>query len=158
MEHNIFICPKCGKIKFLDVLCPECGTQTLEINATTEDYGNWFGLSQFKESQYAKPENYYTDYEQYKEYQRWIFNTYCVPFGLSDENMFNARIDKEVKEFKTNYLIYIEKKKISNASDKVKCPKCGSTQIQLVKRKWTPLMGVFTNKVDRVCVNCKHKF
>jgi len=40
----------------------------------------------------------------------------------------------------------------------VKCPKCGSTQIQLVTRKWSLLTGFFTNKVDRVCVNCKNKF
>lgn len=39
-----------------------------------------------------------------------------------------------------------------------KCPKCSSTNIQLVKRKWSPLMGFMTNKVDRICVNCKHKF
>ena len=42
--------------------------------------------------------------------------------------------------------------------NEVKCPKCGSTQIQMVQRKWTPIMGIFTNKVDRVCMNCKHKF
>ena len=40
----------------------------------------------------------------------------------------------------------------------VRCPKCGSTNIQVVRKKWSPLTGVFTNKVQRVCVNCKHKF
>lgn len=40
----------------------------------------------------------------------------------------------------------------------VKCPKCGSTQIQMVPRKWSPLNGFMTNKIDRVCVNCKCKF
>lgn len=40
----------------------------------------------------------------------------------------------------------------------VHCPKCNSTQIQMVQRKWSPLTGFFTNKVDRVCVNCKYKF
>lgn len=42
--------------------------------------------------------------------------------------------------------------------NKVKCPRCGSTQIQMVQRKWSWLTGFFTNKVDRVCVNCKHKW
>lgn len=41
---------------------------------------------------------------------------------------------------------------------KVKCPRCGSTQIQMVQRKWSWLTGFFTNKVDRVCVNCKHRW
>lgn len=38
------------------------------------------------------------------------------------------------------------------------CPKCGSTNIQVVPRKWSLLTGVFTNKIDRVCANCKSKF
>lgn len=40
----------------------------------------------------------------------------------------------------------------------IKCPKCGSTNIQIVPRKWSLLTGFMTNKTDRVCVNCKHKF
>lgn len=40
----------------------------------------------------------------------------------------------------------------------VSCPKCGSTNIQIVPRKWSLLTGIFTNKTDRVCVNCKYKF
>lgn len=39
-----------------------------------------------------------------------------------------------------------------------KCPKCGCTNIQLVPRKWSLLTGFLTNKVDRICVNCKYKF
>ena len=38
------------------------------------------------------------------------------------------------------------------------CPKCNSTNIQIVPRKWSLLTGIFTNATDRVCVNCKHKF
>ena len=38
------------------------------------------------------------------------------------------------------------------------CPKCSSTNIQIVPRKWSLLTGIFTNKMDRVCVNCKHKW
>ncbi len=39
-----------------------------------------------------------------------------------------------------------------------KCPRCGSTQIQAVPRKWSLMTGLLTNKVDRVCLNCKNKF
>lgn len=38
------------------------------------------------------------------------------------------------------------------------CPKCKSSNIQIVPRKWSILSGFLTNKIDRVCVNCKHKF
>lgn len=40
----------------------------------------------------------------------------------------------------------------------IECPKCGSTQIQAVPRKWSLVTGLLTNKVDRVCLNCKYKF
>lgn len=43
-------------------------------------------------------------------------------------------------------------------SNTPKCPTCGSTNIQVVTRKWSLLTGFMTNKVDRVCINCKHKF
>ncbi|MEY8352618.1 hypothetical protein AALB39_04585 [Lachnospiraceae bacterium 54-53] len=39
-----------------------------------------------------------------------------------------------------------------------KCPRCGCTNIQVVPRKWSLLTGFLTNKTDRVCVNCKHKW
>ena len=40
----------------------------------------------------------------------------------------------------------------------VKCPYCGSLQIQMVPRKWSPVTGFFTNKADRVCMRCTRKF
>ncbi len=43
-------------------------------------------------------------------------------------------------------------------TDIVYCPKCNSTNIQIVPRKWSLLTGIFTNKTDRVCVNCKYKW
>ncbi len=43
-------------------------------------------------------------------------------------------------------------------ADIVSCPKCGSTHIQAVPRRWTVFSGLLTNKVDRVCLKCKHKF
>ena len=68
----------------------------------------------------------------------------------------------KIQQFKTQLQqqeqVKKEQEQKSSAKDTIKCPKCGSTNIQLVKRKWTPIMGFMTNKVDRVCVNCKHKF
>lgn len=50
------------------------------------------------------------------------------------------------------------KQQLNSSSNQIKCPKCGSTNIQMVQRKWSLLTGFMTNKVDRVCVNCKYKF
>lgn len=51
-----------------------------------------------------------------------------------------------------------QNKGVQPVSNAVRCPKCGSTNIQIVPRKWSVLTGYMTNKTDRVCVNCKHKF
>ena len=43
-------------------------------------------------------------------------------------------------------------------SDKVRCPRCRSTEIQLVPRKFSLLTGFATNKFDRMCVRCQKRF
>ena len=40
-------------------------------------------------------------------------------------------------------------------SDKVSCPYCGCTEIQIVQSLFT---GFATNDIDRVCIRCKRKF
>lgn len=43
--------------------------------------------------------------------------------------------------------------------DMVRCPKCGSTQIQLQKRGWTLATGLIASGMnERVCLNCLYKF
>lgn len=51
-------------------------------------------------------------------------------------------------------------KKINQSSTpQVKCPKCGSTQIEIKKRGWKITTGFLgSSKNERVCVNCLHKF
>ena len=58
------------------------------------------------------------------------------------------------------YLIQYPQQTVSstNTPSQVKCVFCGSTQIQLVPRRWSLLTGFFTNKTDRICLNCKRKF
>lgn len=51
-----------------------------------------------------------------------------------------------------------ERKTEERNNSRPKCPMCGSTNIQVVPRKWSLLTGFLTNKTDRVCANCKHKF
>ena len=45
-----------------------------------------------------------------------------------------------------------------NSPDIVRCPRCKSTQIQMVPRKFSLLTGFATNRVDRMCVRCKKRF
>lgn len=46
----------------------------------------------------------------------------------------------------------------NNSPDMVRCPRCRSTQIQMVPRKFSLLTGFATNKIDRVCVSCQKRF
>lgn len=46
----------------------------------------------------------------------------------------------------------------NNSPDIVKCPRCRSTQIQMVPRKFSLLTGFATNRIDRVCVKCQKRF
>lgn len=61
--------------------------------------------------------------------------------------------EKDLERAKTQARLAAQK-----SSSQVRCPKCGSTNFQMVNRKWSPLTGFMTNKVDRVCVNCKNRF
>lgn len=46
-----------------------------------------------------------------------------------------------------------------DANGNVMCPYCGSTQIQIVKRGYHWLWGLFgSDKNERVCVHCMKKF
>lgn len=46
----------------------------------------------------------------------------------------------------------------NNSPDIVRCPRCRSTQIQMVPRKFSLLTGFATNRIDRVCVKCRKRF
>lgn len=46
----------------------------------------------------------------------------------------------------------------ANPSSQIRCPRCYSTEIQLVPRKVSLLTGFATNKFDRMCVRCQKKF
>ncbi len=45
-----------------------------------------------------------------------------------------------------------------DSPDVVRCPRCRSTQVQIVPRKYSLFTGFATNKFDRICLNCKKKF
>lgn len=75
---------------------------------------------------------------------------------LVSKTIKNRYLPLKFSKFKTQ-LTQQENNNAQN-DNKPRCPKCGSTNIQIVPRKWSLLTGFLTNKTDRVCVNCKHKF
>lgn len=74
---------------------------------------------------------------------------------IEESNLLSQKLE--------SYYINIETRDSSNniISQTTKillCPKCNSDNIQILNKKWSVLTGFMTNKVNRVCVNCKYKF
>lgn len=70
-----------------------------------------------------------------------------------------------LKTYREQYYNIYEHDYITKAEPKAatilnqpKCPKCGCTNIQVVRRKFSLLTGFATNKTDRVCANCNYKW
>ena len=74
------------------------------------------------------------------------FVVYCIYDGIAHPEKVKANMERQQRE------------KAAKAAAPVRCPKCGSTQITAVTRKWSPVTGFLTNKADRVCLSCKHRF
>lgn len=88
---------------------------------------------------------------------------YCIVGIIRDKTPLDpqssidlANIIIETQKIPETFNGIIENKQWSSNSPH--CPKCNSTNIQMVARKWSLLTGFMTNKIDRVCVNCKYKF
>lgn len=66
----------------------------------------------------------------------------------------NIILDKEVyDEFMKQARI-----KRQQEANKPKCPRCGSTEVQIVRKNWSIWSGFRTNDTERVCVKCKKKW
>lgn len=67
--------------------------------------------------------------------------------------------EKKPKDYDHANYWYYEKDKPEHLKAPVpRCPKCGCTNIQVVPKKWSFFTGFMTNKTDRVCANCGHKW
>jgi rRNA maturation protein Nop10 len=75
----------------------------------------------------------------------------CIHCGYPLDKITKT-CEQDIKYKKENQM------SLKESIDSIKCPKCGSTQIQAVPRRWSLATGFLTNKVDRVCLNCKNKF
>lgn len=136
-------CPECKKeVSDQAAVCIHCGyplkTKTFcKINGTEQDLEFIFDNS----------------IEKTKKIKKFRELTNC---GLKTAlNTIDNILEKQEIPKTLNLPIQQLQKEEDN---RPQCPKCGSTNIQVVPRKWSLLTGFITNKTDRVCVNCKHKF
>ena len=119
-------------------LCPVCGESLLE-----------------SENGSVEPQKEKTMWYYYKEGGGMLDDTlssHFTPLYTFDAiDVEDAK--RQLKEVLPNNPL------VNNSSpDKVKCPYCFSSEVQIVPRKFSLLTGFATNKFDRVCLRCKKRF
>lgn len=122
------ICKNCGYIDVNEIaFCPICSKNEWE------DYD----IHQIKQIS--------TD-ESFVQAMIKLHDADLIEYQLKLQQLKNAKEqEKQIEEDSIN------------SSKQQKCRYCGSTSFTPVRRKWSPIMGFFTNKIDLVCNNCGKK-
>lgn len=136
-------CPECNReISDKSKICIHCGCPIQENKNLCLVNGREYDLSFLLD-----------DTEYIDKLVKFVQITDCY-FGDSGDE-----IEKIIKNGTIPKILNIKtNEEFKKEQNQVHCPKCGSTNIQIVPRKWSLLTGFMTNKTDRVCVNCKYKF
>ena len=140
------LCPHCNSALNEDMLkqrnseniCLVCGESLLN------------GENDNTESQKEKTKWYY-----YKEgggtLMKTLSSQYTPLYTFDAVDVEDA--ERQLKEILPNSPLVND-----NSPDIVRCPRCRSTQIQMVPRKFSLLTGFATNRIDRVCIKCQKRF
>lgn len=126
-------CPRCARIspEYPGSVCNLCKIQKVATELSGKDY----------EDMYPNAKG---------EYNSRLFHTVIETNPLFSQSAYEEQHRIILKELGIT--------PHNPTQSGVLCPKCGSNQIQIVEKKWSFLTGFLTNKVDRVCVRCKHRF
>ena len=139
------------------ILCPHCKSALNEEilkERNSENICLVCGESLLMESSAETPKET-TKWYYYKEGGGTLITTlssqYTPLYTFDAVDMQDA--ERQLKEVLPNSPLVND-----SSPEKVFCPRCRSTDIQLVPRKFSLLTGFATNKFDRMCVRCKKKF
>lgn len=174
-ERHYYVCPVCGRDFSSVESYPSCDFCN---NHEVISYpgGEWKEIRvkvskmsplEFQENLKLEPVNkfyidlYAGDKKKQNEEKEWavceelFHKKYVYNNPFFDKAKFDMRAEWEYEkavEMEEGY------RKRQEEKNKPRCPKCGCTEFQMVPRKWSPLTGFLTNKVDRVCVKCKTRY
>ena len=174
-ESRDYVCPVCGRDFSSENAYPGCdfcnnhelvvypGEEWKEIRAEVSKMsplefqenlklGPW---DKFYIELYAGDKEKIKKQKEYAVCKELFYKKYVYNSPLFDKAKFDMRAEWEYEnavEMEETY------RKRQEEKNKPRCPKCGCTEFQMVPRKWSPLTGFLTNKVDRVCVKCKTRF
>lgn len=140
------------------ILCPHCKStfdESILKQKNSMDVCLVCGESLLRDNEgFDEPEKAKTKWYYYKEGGGTLTDTL---YNRSPLYTFDA-VDiedakRQLKEVLPNNPLVND-----NSSEKLRCPRCRSTEVQLVPRKFSLLTGFATNKFDRMCIRCKKKF
>lgn len=177
---RMFVCPVCGQVRGTDdrfVLCDFCKNKDVIVLNDEEiknikDYLASLSREEFEKYIYFEKEAKYLYDNGWKKdkYGKKILEDsaatseylrlkYVFSNSLFDSEKYNQRIEWDYKCMEDQDRQARENaRRAAEEASRPRCPKCGCTEFQMVPRKWSPLTGFLTNKVDRVCVKCKTRY
>lgn len=151
------LCPNCASLLNEDVLkqkksentCLVCGTSLdgddteKPVKSESEELVTWY--------YYSMSRGYYLSDVPLNNK-----NLYHLKYKFHAPNDTDKAKEVLRQEYDPSAFINLS---VNNKSESiVKCPHCGSSNIQIIQKKWSIWTGFRTNAVERVCVNCKHRF
>lgn len=155
-EESNCVCGQCGssfnKMFLLGKqgnaeTCPMCGGE-LKTEENNSDWITWYYYQDLETKSFTLRDNpidldKWTDTKLIKEFKAPPRDS----FGSSDE------AKKVLRTYIPDAFVYQKKEE-----PKVRCPRCASTKVELMPKKFSLLTGFATNQYDRVCVYCKKRF
>lgn len=170
-------CPECGKqISSRALSCPNCGCPIVEVELPTTTYkakvlrksfrskfNRWLLDVSTQElrstgANFQQGDTVSLQDSHDQQIAEVTLSTYTQISNLPTTTFGFDGLPNEIAEQVSYIVKTVNTPSKVETNNQVRCPKCGSTQIQIVPRKYTIWAGFATNKVDRVCLNCKHKF
>lgn len=158
-------CPRCKKIITTTTeQCPECGFSmeeylhpdvedtTIIVNGVTKNIPHLYqALKEYKAG--------IIDKNKFLQHAIYVPINWQRELQLSNDGVysFSQYIENNLSIPKTIHL----QTKAEEEQEKLipKCPKCGSTHIEAVKRGWSPLSGLFgSGKTMNYCKTCGHQW
>lgn len=141
------------------ILCPHCKStfnETVLVNRENPNVCPICGESLLGEQDSsAESQKETTKWYYYKEggggLDDMLYDDFTPLYTFEATDMKDA--ERQLKEVLPNSPLVND-----NSPDIVRCPRCRSTQIQMVPRKFSLLTGFATNRIDRVCVRCQKRF
>lgn len=153
------ICTKCNSTFNESVLanradpnvCPVCGASLVDESdvQSGDEHPDWITWYYYKDPKYG-------DYSLWdklplKPEELELIKEFKAP--PRDSTGSSERAKEILRTYIPDAFMYKQE-----AEGKVRCPRCRSTEIQLVPRKFSLLTGFATNKFDRMCVRCQKRF